>query len=230
MRTFALRVLGSSTREISATLPLNLRSGKAFNRISAASPICTSPRSFSKTSHTTQTWERLAMVNRFGVLSRLLTPSKPATFCSTMVPETGALSSISGLGCAGSPPRMRTWWSAVLHIDFGFVFRVLGDFQIFCRNRSFVVKRLGAIKCFVGEGFVRFCFFVVRECAGNIRTRNHQQRLSLFDRVAEFCLEVDDPAGSERGHVDGAIHVRSNGPIRSDQCGQRARFGLCGLE
>src|SRR5579864_398772 len=38
MRTFAERVLGSSTREMSATLPLNARSGKAFRRISAASP------------------------------------------------------------------------------------------------------------------------------------------------------------------------------------------------
>src|ERR1035438_4930967 len=38
MRTFAERVLGSSTREISATLPLKARSGKAFRRISAASP------------------------------------------------------------------------------------------------------------------------------------------------------------------------------------------------
>src|ERR1700676_632164 len=106
MRTFAERVLGSSTRDMSATVPLNTRSGKAFRRISAESPKCTSPRSFSKTSHTTQTWARSAIVNRLGVLSRLFTPSYPATFCSTMDPVTGALKAISGLGWAGSAPRI----------------------------------------------------------------------------------------------------------------------------
>src|ERR1017187_1909866 len=98
MRTLALRVLGSSTREISAIFPLKTRSGKAFRRISEESPRCTSPKSFSNTSQTTQTWPRSAMVKRFGVLSRLLMPSNPAMFCSTTVPETGAFRSINGLG------------------------------------------------------------------------------------------------------------------------------------
>src|SRR5580704_17300552 len=93
--TLAERVTGSSTREMSATLPRNTRSPKAFSRISAESPKCTSPRSFSNTSHTTHTSSRSAMVKRFGVLSRLFTPSKPATFCSTIVPATGARKSIS---------------------------------------------------------------------------------------------------------------------------------------
>ena len=66
MRTLAERVLGSSTREMSATLPLNTRSGKAFSRISAESPRWTSPRSFSNTSQTTQTCDRSAMVNKIG--------------------------------------------------------------------------------------------------------------------------------------------------------------------
>src|SRR5229473_5406241 len=39
MRTLAARVLGSSTRETSLTLPLNTRSGKAFRRTSAGSPM-----------------------------------------------------------------------------------------------------------------------------------------------------------------------------------------------
>src|SRR6202171_5404335 len=47
MRTLAARVLGSSTRETSLTPPLNTRSGKAFRRTSAGSPVCTAPRSFS---------------------------------------------------------------------------------------------------------------------------------------------------------------------------------------
>src|ERR1700676_5008638 len=39
MRTLAARVLGSRTRETSLMLPLNTRSGKAFRRISAGSPM-----------------------------------------------------------------------------------------------------------------------------------------------------------------------------------------------
>src|SRR6202165_4401883 len=39
MRTLAARVLGSRTRETSLTLPLNTRSGKAFRRTSAGSPM-----------------------------------------------------------------------------------------------------------------------------------------------------------------------------------------------
>src|SRR6202140_2882001 len=39
MRTLAARVLGSRTREMSLMLPWNTRSGKAFRRISAGSPM-----------------------------------------------------------------------------------------------------------------------------------------------------------------------------------------------
>src|ERR1017187_6894451 len=112
--TFAERVAGSSTRETSATVPRNTRSPNALSWMFAESPRCTSPRSFSNTSHTTHTWLRSAIVKRFGVLSRLFTPSNPATFCSTIVPATGARKSIRSLGCAGSAPNTRTRCAVVV--------------------------------------------------------------------------------------------------------------------
>ena len=98
------------------------------------------------------------MVNRFGVLSRLLMPSDPATFCSTMVPETGAFKFDQRTGMRGICAKDSDVVVGGFHIHFGFVFRVLSDFEIFRRDCAAVVEHLGAIESFVGEHFVGFGF------------------------------------------------------------------------
>ena len=82
------------------------------------------------------------MVKRFGVLSRLLTPSNPETFCSTIVPDTGARSSISELGCAGSPPRIRTCCSVFYCGTVGAEFMHITD----PARRRWIQERLEGLK------------------------------------------------------------------------------------
>ena len=60
-------------------LALNSLSGYAFSRTSAYSPMWIAARSFSYTSHTTQTSDRSEIVNRFGELSSVFTPPAPTT-------------------------------------------------------------------------------------------------------------------------------------------------------
>ena len=170
------------------------------------------------------------MVKRLGVLSRLLTPSNPATFCSTIVPDTGAFKSSSGLGCAGSAPRTCTRCCGSFYVYFGFVFDVLRGFEIFGCDRAAVVQHLSAIESFVREHFVGSCFLIVGHRGGEVGAGNDQQRLAFLHGVAEFDFEIDDAAAAERRHVDGAIHIRRNGSVGGDLRGQLTGLGLRGFE
>ena len=135
------------------------------------------------------------MVKRLGVLSRLLTPSKPATFCSTIVPETGRFQIDQRAGMSGIGAEHADMLLGGLDIDFGFVFGVLRGFEIFGGDGAAVVEHLRAIERFVREHFVGLRLFdspTWRVAKSGLEITSSV--CPFFTLIAESYLEVDDAA------------------------------------
>ena len=157
------------------------------------------------------------MVNRLGVLSRLLTPSNPATFCSTMVPETGRFQFDQRAGMRGIAAQNADAVFGGFDIDFGFVFGVLGDFEIFGRDRAAVVEHLGAIESFVRERLRRPSLSGSRRTLRRDRDWKSRAGSGPFSTVSpSLTLRSTTRPAAERGDVDGAVHVGRDGAVRGD--------------
>ena len=178
-------------------------------------PTCTLARSFSYTSQTIQTWDRSAMVNRFGELSSVLTPAAAVTFCSVMTPETGATMSMTGEGWSTSAPSTRSRSQRGFHIDLGLLRGVLRDFQVLLRDRALVVQELGAVRVArCASVCVGLALPVIGERRGDVGALDAHQQLTL-GRPCRPAARESRPRGPRpaRSPERSATHPRVTTPV-----------------
>jgi hypothetical protein len=167
--------------------------------------------SFSYTSQTIQTRERSAMVNRFGELSRVLTPEN--------VDGRGGMIDVHSQHLEMLQGR--------LDIHFCLVVGVLRDLQVFGGDGSLVVQEFGAIELRARQSFVGLRLAVLGKGARNVRAVHPQQKLPLRDRVAQPRANVHHAPGGQRnhGHIPGYVGADNPGHVQFGRGHMRARRG-----
>ena len=132
------------------------------------------------------------MVNRFGELSSDFTPAAEVTFCSTMVPATGARISISGETCLRVASQKPYALLGGLHVDVRLIRGVLGDLQFLLRHRPVGIQKLDAVQLALRQRRVGLEFLIVGESLRHVRAGHGQQKLPLLHIVAQARFDIHD--------------------------------------